>query len=482
MNSSSITLEICVIALGMVLMLADFFVAPDRKRYLAYAGIVALTGLLLVSFSGDGVCSIFGVSFSGSFVEDPMALFFKRLFIGSAILVLFMAAEFSDRFASGLNEYYSLVVFALAGMLFAASANDFVMLFVSIELITITFYVLTSFQKNRLASLEAAVKYLILGALASAFMVFGIALIWGTSGELNFNSLAQVSGQFVNNKLFLAGSLFVLVGLGFKIAAFPFQVWAPDVYQGAPTPTTAFLAIGSKAAGFVLLLRVLFVAIPAVTHHWVHLLMALSAITILYGNLCAMPQRNLKRMLGYSSIAHAGYLLLGVAALNASGQAAVMYYLSGYLFTVTAAFFVIALVLRHVPDENISGLAGLNHRSPLLAATMTISMVSLAGIPPLAGFFGKFLLLKAVIEQGPAHHGYYLLAFIALLGVIISISYYFNVIRAIYWSRDPADLSPITVSGPAKFSIAICVAGIFWLGLFPESVLNFAMSAASAIK
>ncbi len=482
MNSSSITLEIWVIALGMVLMLADFFVAPDRKRYLAYAGIVALTGLLLVSFSGDGVCSIFGVSFSGSFVEDPMALFFKRLFIGSAILVLFMAAEFSDRFASGLNEYYSLVVFALAGMLFAASANDFVMLFVSIELITITFYVLTSFQKNRLASLEAAVKYLILGALASAFMVFGIALIWGTSGELNFNSLAQVSGQFVNNKLFLAGSLFVLVGLGFKIAAFPFQVWAPDVYQGAPTPTTAFLAIGSKAAGFVLLLRVLFVAIPAVTHHWVHLLMALSAITILYGNLCAMPQRNLKRMLGYSSIAHAGYLLLGVAALNASGQAAVMYYLSGYLFTVTAAFFVIALVLRHVPDENISGLAGLNHRSPLLAATMTISMVSLAGIPPLAGFFGKFLLLKAIIEQGPAHHGYYLLAFIALLGVIISISYYFNVIRAIYWSRDPADLSPITVSGPAKFSIAICVAGIFWLGLFPESVLNFAMSAASAIK
>ncbi len=482
MNSSSITLEICVIALGMVLMLADFFVAPDRKRYLAYAGIVALTGLLLVSFSGDGVCSIFGASFSGSFIEDPMALFFKRLFIGSAILVLFMAAEFSDRFASGLNEYYSLVVFALAGMLFAASANDFVMLFVSIELITITFYVLTSFQKNRLASLEAAVKYLILGALASAFMVFGIALIWGTSGELNFNGLAQVSGQFVNNKLFLAGCLFVLVGLGFKIAAFPFQVWAPDVYQGAPTPTTAFLAIGSKAAGFVLLLRVLFVAIPAVTHHWVHLLMALSAITILYGNLCAMPQRNLKRMLGYSSIAHAGYLLLGVAALNSSGQAAVMYYLAGYLFTVTAAFFVIALVLRHVPDENVSGLAGLNHRSPLLATTMTISMVSLAGIPPLAGFFGKFLLLKAIIEQGPAHHGYYLLAFIALVGVIISISYYFNVIRAIYWTRDPADLSPITVSGPARFSIAICVAGIFWLGLFPESVLNFAMSAASAIK
>jgi len=189
--------------------------------------------------------------------------------------------------------------------LFAASANNFAMLFVSIELITVTFYVLTSFQRGRLVSLEAGVKYLILGALSSAFMVYGIALVWGTTGKLNFNELALVAGQFAGNKIFLLGMVLVLVGLGFKIAAFPFQIWAPDVYQGAPTPTTAFLAVGSKAAGFVLLLRVLFTAIPGVSAHWANPLIIISGITILYGNLCAIPQRNLKRLLGYSSIAHA---------------------------------------------------------------------------------------------------------------------------------------------------------------------------------
>ena len=274
--------------------------------------------------------------------------------------------------------------------------------------------------------------------------------------------------------------LLVLVGLGFKIAAFPFQIWAPDVYQGAPTPTTAFLAIGSKAAGFVLLLRVLFTAVPVVTHNWANLLIVISGITILYGNLCAIPQRNLKRLLGYSSIAHAGYLLLGVAALNASGQSALMYYLAGYVFTVMAGFFVIALVMRHLATEDISGLAGLNQRSPLLAATMTIAMVSLAGIPPLAGFFGKFLLLKAVIEaaQATGNHGYYCLAFTALAGVIISLYYYFGVIRAIYWSKDATDVSPIELSAPAKVSIWACIAGIFWIGLFPNTVLNITNEAA----
>jgi NADH-quinone oxidoreductase subunit N len=484
MNASSITLEICVIALGTILMLADFWMPAERKKFAAYAAIAALGGLLLISLSGDGVCSQFGTAFNGAFVEDALALFFKRFFIVAAILVLFMSAEFSDRIAAGISEYYSLIVFALVGMLFAASANDFVMLFVSIELITITFYVLTSFQRGKIASLEAGVKYLILGALSSAFLVFGIALIWGTTGKLNFTELAAVAVQFEANKLFLLGVLFVLVGLGFKIAAFPFQIWVPDVYQGAPTPTTAFLAVGSKAAGFVLLLRVLFTAVPAVTAHWTDLLIVISGITILYGNLCALPQRNLKRLLGYSGIAHAGYLLLGVAALNASGQAAVMYYLAGYLFTVLAAFTVICLVARQTDTEDISALAGLNQRSPLLAATMTLAMASLAGIPPLAGFFGKFLLLKSAVEaaQATGNHGYYCLVFTALAGVVISLYYYFGVIRAIYWSKETPDLSPISLSAPAKLSIWICIAGMFWIGLFPNTVLNLANEAAQVFS
>jgi NADH-quinone oxidoreductase subunit N len=484
MNSSLIMLEVSVVGIGLVLMLADLFVAAERRRFIGYAAIAALGVLLVTSLSGNGSCGQFGSAFNGMFVNDALSLFFKQLFIVAAILVLFMAAEFSDRLAEGsVAEYYSLILFALAGMLFAASSNDFTMLFVSIELITITFYVLVSFQRSKLQSLEAGVKYLILGALSSAFMVFGIALIWGTTGELNFSRLAAVAPQFETSRIFLLGVLLVLVGLGFKIAAFPFQIWAPDVYQGAPTPTTAFLAVGSKAAGFVLLLRVLFAALPSVTAHWANLLIVISAVTILYGNLCAIPQRNLKRLLGYSSIAHAGYLLLGVAALSASGQSALMYYLAGYVFTLMAAFFVITLVMRHLATEDISGLAGLNQRSPLLAATLTIAMVSLAGMPPLAGFFGKFLLFKAVIQaaQATGNHGYYCLAFTALAGVIISLYYYFGVIRAIYWSTEVPDATPIELSAPAKMSIWACLAGIFWIGLFPNAVLNMTNLAAAAL-
>ena len=476
-------LEVSVIGLGLVLMLADLFMPPERRRFAAYLGIAALGLLLVTSLSGDGSCSIAGTAFHGMFINDALSLFFKRFFLVATILVLFITAEFSDRVAEGsIAEYYSLIIFALVGMLFAASSNDFAMLFVSIELITITFYVLVSFQRNRVVSLEAGVKYLILGALSSAFMVFGIALIWGTTGQLNFTELAAVAPQFADSKIFLIGVLLVLVGLGFKISAFPFQIWVPDVYQGAPAPTTAFLAIGSKAAGFVLVLRVLFSAVPSVTHNWSGLLIIISAITILYGNLCALPQRNLKRLMAYSSIAHAGYLMLGVAALSASGQAAILYYLSAYLFTVLAVFLVIVLVLRHLDSEEISGLAGLNHRSPLLATTMTLAMASLAGIPPLAGFFGKFLLFRAVVEQGAGNHAYYWLAFIALAGAVISIYYYFGVIRAIYWSKEAPDLSPIQLSAPAKLSIWVCIAGIFWLGLFPNTVLDLANQAAAVLK
>jgi len=478
MNASLMNLEIWVIALGLVLMLADFWMPAERRHFLGYAAIAVLSVLLITNLDH---CAT-GTAFNGMFVQDGLALYFKRFFIVAAILVLFMSVEFSDRIAAGISEYYSLIVFALAGMLYAASANNFAMLFVSIELITVTFYVLTSFQRNRLVSLEAGVKYLILGALSSAFMVYGIALVWGTTGKLNFSELALVAGQFAGNKIFLLGVLLVLVGLGFKIAAFPFQIWAPDVYQGAPTPTTAFLAVGSKAAGIVLLLRVLFSAVPDITAHWANLLIIISGITILYGNLCALPQQNLKRLLGYSSIAHAGYLLLGVAALSASGQAAVLYYLGGYLFTVLGAFTVICLVMRHLENEDISALAGLNQRSPALAVTLTLAMVSLAGIPPLAGFFGKFLLLKAVIEQGATHPGYYCLAFTALAGVVISLYYYFGVIRAIYWSKDaPANASPIVLSAPAKLTLAICIGGMFWIGLFPNTLLNLANEAVKSL-
>jgi NADH-quinone oxidoreductase subunit N len=259
-------------------------------------------------------------------------------------------------------------------------------------------------------------------------------------------------------------------------------MWAPDVYQGSPTPATAFLAVGSKAAGFVLLLRVLFTAVPSISAQWTNLLIVISIITMLYGNLCAIPQRNLKRLLGYSSIANAGYLLMGVAALNAAGQSAILYYLAGYLFTVLGAFTVICLVTRQIEGEDVSALAGLNQRSPLLAVTLTLAMVSLAGIPPLAGFFGKFLLLKAVVERGSTNPAYYWLVGAAIFGVVISIYYYFGVVRAIFWSKEAADLSPIHISLPTQAAIYVCIVGMLYLGLYPNVAVNLTTNAVAVLS
>ncbi|MEY2409062.1 MAG: NADH-quinone oxidoreductase subunit, partial [Verrucomicrobiota bacterium] len=254
----------------------------------------------------------------------------------------------------------------------------------------------------------------------------------------------------------------------------------PDVYQGSPTPTTAFLAVGSKAAGFVLLVRLLFLVLPhQFTVHWSKLLLGLSAVTILYGSLCAIPQRNLKRLLGYSSIANAGYLLLGVAALSNAGSVAILYYLAGYLFTVLAAFTVLCLAIRATDTDDITALAGLNKRSPLLAGTMTLSMVSLAGVPPLAGFLGKFLLFKAAIEQGPA---YYWVVGIAIVSVVISIYYYFGVIRMIYWGEGATDLSAIPISFPMKLSLGACIVGMLWLGIYPATLMRWVGYAVEGIR
>lgn len=482
MNYSLTILEMAVVLLGLGVLMADLWTPAEQKAKLGYAAAAALGIVLLLSFTRLADPGVSATAFQGMFVQDTLALYFKRFFLVATIVVLVMAVDFSDRIAAGISEYYALILFALSGMMFAASANDFALLFVAIELITVTFYVLTSFQRARVESLEAGVKYLILGALSSAFLVFGIALVFGTTGSMNFDAIARSASQYSTNKVFLLGLLLVLSGLGFKIAAFPFQIWAPDVYQGSPAPTTAFLAVGSKAAGFVLLLRVLFGAVPEITAHWTKLLIAISAITILYGNLCAIPQRSLKRLMGYSSISNAGYLLLGVAALSGAGQSAVLYYLGGYLFTVLAAFGVIAVVMRNVEGDDIGILAGLNRRSPFLAATLALAMVSLAGIPPLAGFFGKFLLLKAVVEQGAGNHAYYWLVAIAIAGVVISLYYYFGVVRAIYWSKDPADLTPIVVSRPTQLALCGCIAGMFFLGLFANPVVKATTRAVAVLK
>jgi NADH-quinone oxidoreductase subunit N len=478
-NASAIILELAVAGIALAILLIDLWLPVHQKKNLAYVGIAGLILVLIGSFYVGSSHQTF--AFGTSYALDGMALFFKRFFLVAAIIALVISVDFADRISVGIAEFYSLLLFALTGMMFAASANDFIMVFVSLELITVTFYILNSFQRAKLHSLEAGVKYLILGALSTAFTVYGIAFIFGSAHTTAFNDIFNGKPEILNSAFFQFGLLMVILGLGFKIAAFPFHVWAPDVYEGSPLPATAFLAIGSKAAGFVLLIRILFSATPALALHWPKLFVVIAAVTILYGNLCAIPQRNLKRLLGYSSIGNAGYLLLGIAAASASGESAVLYYLTGYLFSVLAAFCVLSIVSRNTEDEDISIVAGLHQRSPLLAAGLAMAMISLAGIPPLAGFFGKFLLLKSVLDRGSANPMFYTLVAIALFGIVVSFYYYLGVVRSIYWAR-ASDYSKIEVPIGLRLSLYFCIAGMLYLGLFPNSMVHITRDAVSMLK
>src|SRR5580658_3580571 len=480
MNLAIISSELAVIGLALAVLVIDLWTPREVRHRLGYLAAAGLMVILLVNLCGASAGAPTATGFSGMFVQDGLALFFKRLFLAIGILVVLMGVEFRDRIPMGQGEFFAIVLVSLAGMMFAASANDFVMVYVAMEMMSVSFYVLVSFQRSRSNSLEAGVKYLIMSALSAGVLVFGIALIFGSSGQTGFAAVAAEGARLAQNKLFWLGALLVLLGLAFKISAFPMQMWAPDVYQGAPTPVTAFLAIGSKAAGFVLVLRVLFVAAPALAQHWSLLFTWTAALTILYGNLCAIPQRSLKRLLGYSSIANAGYLLLGVSALNAAGSVAVLYYLAGYAFTLAVVFMVLCLVSPE--NDDIGVLAGLNRRSPLLALAMTLAMVSLAGLPPLAGFFGKLLLFKAILAHATVERTYLWLALVAIAGVVISIYYYFGVIRAVYWSEAGPDMSPITVSWPMKLSVGVCTAAMLYLGIFPETALSAATEAVKVMR
>jgi NADH-quinone oxidoreductase subunit N len=464
----------CLLAIwGIIILLVDAF-----KRTIGYlaAGFVAV--LCLFSFA---LRPMDGTFFHGMYRFDAFALYFKRLFLLALAMVLVMSAEFSERIETGVAEFYALLMFCATGMLILASANDFILLFVALELVTITFYVLASYLRRQVSSLEAGTKYLILGALSSGFTVYGIAYIFGTTGTTNFTTLnAQLSTLHAPpSTAFTFGMLLVLTGLGFKIASVPFQIWVPDVYQGAPTPVTAFLAVGSKAAGFALLLRVLFTGLLPVQGTWAMLLLVLSAATLLYGNLGAIPQHNIKRLLGYSSIGHAGYMLMGVAAVNAMGAGAVLFYLGQYAFTNLCAFLAIVAVTNVTHSDEISDFSGLGKRSPILGLALFLAMMSLAGVPPLSGFFGKFQLFAAVIERARTDWHYYVLAGIGAAAVVISLYFYLGVGRAIYL-QEAKDATPIAVSRPMRVALYICMAAIIGLGIFQRPLVDAAIAASSS--
>lgn len=476
---AGIGLELAVVLTGLGVLLADLWLPAARRPGLGRITAWALGLILLASFWVEAEPA--RTAFDGMYRLDALALFFKRFFLVAALLVTAVAREFGEGFEAGHAEYHALTCFALAGMMLAASARHFALLFVAVELVTVTFYVLVSFTRRRVTALEAGVKYLILGALASAFLVFGIALVYAATGTLEFETLAGRLETFTGNRLVVAGLLLVGAGLGFKLAVVPFQIWVPDVYQGAPFPTTAFLSVGSKAAGVVLLLRVLFEAAPELTTRSGPLLPVLAALTMGYGVLGAIPQRSLRRLMGYSSIANAGFLLVGVATRTGEGIGAVLFYLAGYVFAVLLVFLVATLVWRGAETDEIAALGGLGRRAPGLAAALTLGAASLAGIPPLAGFLGKFLLIRAAIQGGAENPMLYWLAAVTLVAAVVAIYYYFGLVRAVYWGEEVAGADSVPVSRPARLALFTCEVGVVALGLFPGLVLGWASQAVAGL-
>lgn len=478
MNASLLIIEILVALLGLGVLLADLWVPAAARKSLALA---AATGLLMVfTFHAGALAPADGTAFGGTYVVDALANFFKSLFLVAAIIVLLISTRFADHL-HGYGEFVALVLFALVGMLLAASANDFLLLFVALELITVTFYVLVSFQRNRLSSLEAGVKYLIFGALAAAFMVFGITLIFGAANSTHFYEIAAQQSKLASSPVFLIGLLLTFVGLGFKISAFPFQMWTPDVYQGAPPPVTAFLATGSKAAGFVLLIRLAYGVLPDLTQGWNHLLLGFAVVTALYGSFCALAQRSVKRLMGYSSIANAGYLLIAVAASNSTGSSAVAFFLAAYVFTTLLVFAVITVVTADSESDDISAFSGLAQRSPFLAAGMTLGLVSLAGVPPLAGFFGKFWLFKSAALRVADDRWFLVAILAACVAVVISMYYYFGIIRAMYWPRQATEAKPLEPHVPVRIAMAACIAAVLIIGVFPGGLVGVAQQAVAGL-
>ncbi len=496
---SPFALEAAVLVLGLFLLIAEMFMESLDRRTLAWAGVVSLGTILLLSFyagfPAEGIHPGVALGPSRSFYSaDSLAMFFKRFALLTTMLVLVMSVDYLPvvrKFTpgatpqGGLGEFLALPILTCAGLMWMASAIDFVMIFVSLEVVTISFYILVSYTRRNAASLEAGVKYLILGALSTGFFVYGITWVFGLTGETNLSRIGAVLSHYQGSTAPLLFSfVLITIALGFKIAAFPFQIWVPDVYQGAPTPVTAFLSVGSKAAGFVVFLRVLdaFFQCPAITGSIGTILLVMAVATLIYGNLAALPQNNLKRLLAYSSIAHAGYLLVAIASA-ARGQAtgtlsaggAIAFYLAAYLLMTLLAFMVLIVVANHSAGDDIADFNGLGKRSPFLAFAMLISMLSLAGLPFTAGFFGKFFIFTIALAERQ-----FLLAGISVVTVACGFYYYLRVVRAMYFrpSKAGAEVaSEIPITLVTRATIGLLVAAILILGVYPLPLLGVTDSA-----
>ena len=475
--------EIAVLVTALAVIIADLFL--QEKKWLT---LISLIGLF---FAGCYVALMWNgdaqLTFYNMLSVDNYALFFKMLFLSIAALVIGASYHYTDKFPNYRGEYHALILLATLGMMLMAAAVDLISLYLSLELAAISLYALTGFLKDK-KSTESSLKFLLIGGVASAVLIYGMALIFGTTGETQLGAIASsIAGieAVTENPALLMGIVMLIAGFGFKIAAVPFQFWVPDVYEGAPTPVTMFLSVGSKAAGFAILIRVFtasFTGVEVLSTEWALIIAVISAIGMTLGNIAAIAQKNIKRLLAYSSIAHAGYLMIGVAAIGMSqgvdldAQGSTLFYLIAFVFTDLAAFTAIIGISQFLNSDNIKNYSGLGKRSPWLASALTLALLSLTGFPPTAGFLAKFYIFSAGINNGLLW-----LVVIAAVNTVISAYFYLNVIK-VMWMEEPSPesvkIQAVKASAVFDLSLAIPSALILVFGIIPALAIEITEMAA----
>ena len=482
MNFWLFTPEISLAVFAIVVILLDLVV--PRK------GLLALVSIAGIAVAAGFSVVMWGMSpqaiFSNMLAVDSFALFFKLLFLGIAALVILASTDYVSRFARFQGEYHALVLLSCLGMMLMAATMELISIYVALELTSISLYILVGFLKDARSS-EASLKYLLLGAVASATLLYGMALVFGVTGETRLGEIAVViqalapDGVLANPALIL-GVVLMAAGFGFKIAAVPFHMWVPDVYEGAPTPVTAYLSVGSKAAGFAVILRVFYSAfgLPGwLSLDWGLVFAVLAAIGMTLGNVAAIPQTNIKRMLGYSSIAQAGYIMVGLAtvglssAADVAGRSGLIFFLTSYAFTNLGAFIAIIAISNKVASDRIGDYSGMGRRAPLLALALSLCLISLIGLPPAAGFMAKFYIFSGAVQ-----HGLLWLVVVAVINSVISAYYYLRVVR-VMWLGKPVSEERVPSSGALKLALVISCLGVLVLGIIPGYVMELAEMAAS---
>ncbi|HXJ81023.1 MAG TPA: NADH-quinone oxidoreductase subunit N [Candidatus Methylomirabilis sp.] len=460
-----------------VLMLLVFFVGvfsrgADRRR-VGVISAIGLVVLLAIAWRSEP-----GALFGGRFVQDQLAIFAKRLFLLATIIgVIGSLGLRAPSFARRATEYHLAILASLLGMLVLASARELILLFVAFELMSIPLYYLAGFLKREEEAVEAALKFFLVGTVSSAIMAYGLSFLYGVTGTTDLLGVASViqRSRSVSGSILMLGMMLTLGGLGFKIAAFPFHMWVPDTYEAASTPFVAWLSVAPKAAGFVVIFRIYLEGLGDRVVLWVPVATGLAAITIVAGNLMAIPQQNIKRLLAYSGIAHIGYMLVGFAAVSANGVAMMLFYLVAYLFGNMGAFLVVEAVGQSEGSDSIAAYRGLAQRSPVLALSMLLFLLSLGGIPFVAGFWAKLYVFWAAAERG-----LYWLVLVGAVLTVVALFYYLLIAKRMYIDA-PATTTPVPVTPFLTLSIFLCVVGVVGMGLYPKPFVMAALRAAAPL-